>query len=632
MRMEPQNVKTRLKEVLRWGKRNRGDSRLKSPSVSQSNDDHPDGDRAAIESETTSQAYRLKPSSPRAGRNNGGGSPPSRRTVNGNQPFPEDQEHLRNYIDGLPADTIELPEYHLILENSLRNLSHRNLIYPISAIDTPQHFEDKRIVDVAKKRVFVHVFTNPQDVRDNYVIVEPSSGPSILSLMQQIDQRLMDDFVDQLKEAADPEKRAGILLECLDQICSVEGSRSKNRSLRVSQEELHALSYLMLRDKDGMGNIQPLLNDPYIEDISCSGIGSIFIEHRVFGGLKTDISFDTEDELDRYVIRLSEKIGKPVTLAEPITDATLPDGSRINIVFGNDVAKRGSNFTIRKFSPIPMSVLDLIENGTLSYEMAAYISLMVLEGMNTFVSGETASGKTTMLNAISTFISPTAKIVSIEDTPELQVPHPNWIREVIRGGKKNNTSSVTMFDLLRAALRQRPNEILIGEIRGEEGAVAFQAMQTGHAVMATFHAASVEKLIQRLTGDPINIPKPHVDNLNVVIIMSTVRLPDGHLGRRVLSINEIVEFNPEENSFGFVEVFRWNPSTDSFDFPGKMNTVLLEQTVAQKRGILPRERREIYDQIEDRAEILRKLNERGLTNFYELHNVLSQANKQGLFR
>jgi flagellar protein FlaI len=148
--------------------------------------------------------------------------------------------------------------------------------------------------------------------------------------------------------------------------------------------------------------------------------------------------------------------------------------------------------------------------------------------------------------------------------------------------------------------------------------------------MATFHAASVEKLIQRLTGDPINVPKPHVDNLNLVIIMSAVRLPDGRPARRVLSINEIVEFNPEDNSFGFIEVFRWNPSTDSFDFPGYMNTVLLEQTVASKRGIPPRERRKIYDQIEDRAELLKKLSGRGLTNFYELHNILSQASKQGL--
>ena len=386
----------------------------------------------------------------------------------------------------------------------------------------------------------------------------------------------------------------------------------------------------MRREKAGMGVMDPLVEDPYIEDISCSGVGPLYIEHKIFGGLKASIEFSDSEELDQYVIQLSEKIGRPVTIREPIVDSTLPDGSRINIVYGGDVSRRGSNFTIRKFSATPLSILDLIKFGTLTYEMAAYISLMLSEGMNTFVSGETASGKTTILNAISTFIPPNAKIVSIEDTPELQVPHQNWIREVVRGGGENS-ASVTMFDLLVAALRQRPEEIVIGEIRGAEGAIAFQAMQTGHACMATFHAASVEKLIQRLTGNPINVPKTYVDNLNMVVIMSAVRLPDGSPGRRCLSISEIIEYDPESNSFGFIEVFKWNPATDEFEFPGYMNTYLLEQVVASKRGLPPDEYRNIYGELERRAEVLKRLSERDTTNFYELHNVLAQANREGLF-
>lgn len=189
-----------------------------------------------------------------------------------------------------------------------------------------------------------------------------------------------------------------------------------------------------------------------------------------------------------------------------------------------------------------------------------------------------------------------------------------------------------MFDLLKAALRQRPNEILIGEIRGEEGLIAFGAMQTGHACMATFHAASVEKLIQRLTGNPINVPKTYVDNLNMVIIMSAVRLPSGRTGRRVLSVNEIVEYSPETNSFGFIEVFRWDPATDTHEYPGYMNTNLLEHVVGLRRGIAPHNSREIYQEVDQRADILRKLKERNVGNFYELHGVLSQAHREGLFR
>ena len=392
------------------------------------------------------------------------------------------------------------------------------------------------------------------------------------------------------------------MLDSLNKICTInkkgeEGSKKKARNsskpgrkgkLTLYPSQMGALRYLMVRDKEGMGVLDPLIRDPYIEDISCSGLGYLFVEHKIFKALKATITFHDFEELDTFVIRVSEKIGKPVTFRDPIVDATLPDGSRIIIVFGGDLSKRGSNFTIRKFSATPMSILQLISFNTLSYEMAAYFSLALGHGMNMFVSGETASGKTTLMNALTTFIAPAAKIVSIEDTPELQVPHPNWTREVIGGSTKSSSqSAVTMFDLLKAALRQRPNEIIIGEIRGEEGATAFQAMQTGHACMATFHAASVEKLIQRLTGNPINIPKTYIDNLNLVAIQSMVRLPNGKEARRVLSINEIVGYDSSGDSFSFIEVFRWNPTDDVFEFSGYMNSYLLEERIAMMRGIPP---------------------------------------------
>jgi flagellar protein FlaI len=335
--------------------------------------------------------------------------------------------------------------------------------------------------------------------------------------------------------------------------------------------------------------------------------------------------------LDRFVIKLSERIGRPVTVREPIVDSVLPDGSRVNIVYGREVSKKGSNFTIRKFSEIPLSFLDLIGLGTLNYEMAAYLSLTMGAGMNVFVAGETASGKTTLLNAITTFIDPIHKIVSIEDTPELQVPHPHWARELTRGNGRDD-SSVTMFDLLRAALRQRPNAIIIGEIRGEEGAIAFQAMQTGHTCMSTFHASSIEKLIQRLTGSPINIPKTYIDNLQLAIIISSVRLANGSTARRVVSINEILGYNSEVDSFEFVEVFRWNAGTDEFDFPARSNSRLLEEVVSVRRGLSGQDARRIYDEVGDRATIFKRLHERGVTNFYDLYKILSQANREGLFR
>ena len=522
--------------------------------------------------------------------------------------------HLWNYLVGLDTEEVGIPEFVPRLSKNLKSESSNNFLYPVG------------------NKVFVHLYTAEGEARDRYIAIEPANSVLKSGLMDKVDEKLID-YVGELQAAVgeEKEKREEVLIAILEKICDSGDGKTKRSAVKVTPDELDQLRYLMLRDKEGMGTIQPLVSDPYIEDVSCSGVGSVFLEHKIFGGLTAGISFDSDDELDRFVIKLSEKIGRPVTVRNPIVDSTLPDGSRINIVYGSDVSKRGSNFTIRKFQATPFSILDLINSGTLSFDMASYLSLMLGAGMNTFVSGETASGKTTMLNAISTFIPPASKIVSIEDTPELQVPHPNWTREVVRN-TSDGSSSVTMFDLLRAALRQRPNEIIIGEIRGEEGAIAFQAMQTGHACMATFHASSVERLIQRMTGHPINVPKTYIDNLNLIIIMSAVRLPDGSTGRRVLSINEVIEYDTETDSFGFIEVFRWDPATDTFEFPGYLNTNLLEHVVAERRGMPPREHRQIYKTLDDRANILRNLAEREITNFYELHNVITQANREGLFR
>ena len=533
----------------------------------------------------------------------------------------KEKSHLWDYLHLLPVEKIGVPEYHESLTRDLGDLKSPNLIYPVG------------------NGIFIHIYPDSTDARNYYIAIEPGMTDDYSSIMEEVEGHLVD-YVGDLDDDSDTgEKRNELLLKSLEKVCTVRKGKGKdskrpNKSKVVlTPSQYVALRYLIIRDKEGMGLLDPLINDPYIEDISCSGVGSLFVEHKIFKSLKAAISFGGFEELDTFVIRMSEKIGKPVTFRDPVVDATLPDGSRINIVFGADLSKRGSNFTIRKFMASPLSVLQLIEFNTLSYEMAAYFSLALGHGMNMFISGETASGKTTLMNALTTFISPNAKIVSIEDTAELQVPHPNWIREVTRGSTKSSSdSAVGMFDLLKAALRQRPNEIIIGEIRGQEGAIAFQAMQTGHACMATFHAASVEKLIQRLTGNPINIPKTYVDNLNVVGIQSMVRLPNGKEARRVLSINEIVGYDSSSDSFSFIEVFKWNPVTDTFEFSGFMNSYLLEERIAMMRGIPPTQKRSIYNELNRRANILKKLHEQKVDDFNEFYQVLAQAYREGVFR
>lgn len=577
----------------------------------------------------------------------------------------EENHHILDYICRLPMEEIGLPELYPRISRSMRDIKRPNLIYP------------------AGKGLAVHIYPDKDDIRNYYIPIEPCLFQNLDSKFEAVEKLLIDVIYDQEITTNDIEEKKKLLEKALEKACDikedlkerVEASDEKNRKkdrnhkkdfknqgksspeednngksgilgnlkgagklfsagklkkIPVTSGEFNAIKYLMIRDKVGMGVLEPLLLDSNIEDISCSGLGRIFVEHKVFSSLKTTISFEEIEELNSFVIQMSEKVGKPITYRDPIVDTALPDGSRINIVFGEDVSKRGSNFTIRKFMGTPISILELIEFGTIDYTMAAYMWMMLRAGMNCFVSGETASGKTTMMNAVTTFLPPDSKIVSIEDTPELQVPHKNWTREVTRTTRDDSGSDVSMFDLLRAALRQRPNEIMIGEIRGVEGSIAFQAMQTGHPVMSTFHAASVEKLIQRLTGDPINVPKNYVDNLNVVLIQSAVNVPGKGFCRRVQSINEIIGYDSVNQAFSFMDIFKWDPATDTFKFTGKNNSYLLEHKIAPRLGISENQVRRIYSELDRRAKILKKIHQANITNFYDLFDILIQLEEAGL--
>jgi len=409
----------------------------------------------------------------------------------------------------------------------------------------------------------------------------------------------------------------------------VERKRGVVKKIYVGYETYKALEYQLVMEKARLGILEPFIRDPYIEDISCDGLGPIFVEHKVFGSCESNIRFDSKDELDEFVRRLSEKTGRPVTYRNPIVDASLPDGSRINIVFGSDVSMRGSNFTIRKFSDKPISIVQLIKWGSINELIAAYLWMLLENNMSIWFCGETASGKTTLLRASCVFINPHYKIISIEDTPEIVVPHDNWVREVTRGSEEG--AGIELFDLLKAALRQRPNYIIVGEIRGKEASVAFQAMQTGAPVLTTFHAGSIEKLVQRLTGSPIEVPKTYIDILNCVVIQSAVRIPrTGKVERRVLSVNEIVGYDPIEGRFNYIELFNWKPAEDEHEFRGRGSSHLLENKIAVMRGIDRRNLGAIYDDLMLRARLLRKLVDLGVYDYLKVWKLVKQAYNIGV--
>jgi archaeal flagellar protein FlaI len=545
----------------------------------------------------------------------------------------EANPRLFEYISWLPISKIGVPEYAADLTRAMGDNKSPNIIYPVK-----QH------------GIFVHILFDDSGFRHNYIQIEPTTTQQLDKLMSEVEDACIaiSEKIPGINPDVDREKQ---LLTYLDQVTAPAGPGSSNfflkyimrllkqnkedgpvLNVKVSPQELEGIKYLFVRDKVKMGILDPIIIDPYIEDISCSGMGNIFIEHKIFKSLKSTINFSTFEDLDEFVIELAERIKKPVTYKNPIADATLPDGSRINIVYGRDISKRGSNFSIRKFSETPLSIFEIVDFGTINYQMLAYLSLAISNGMNVFVAGESASGKTALLNAVTTFIPPLAKIITIEDTPELQVPHKNWIREVVNSSKADDGGSVTMFDLLRAALRQRPNEILIGEIRGKEGNIAFQAMQTGHSCMATFHAATVEKLIQRITGDPISVPRAYIDNLNIAVLMGMVRLPNGKIGRRITSIAEIVGWDPLTQTFNIAEAFHHDEAHDRFDFTGYMTSFIMEFKIAPRLGIPTNKKGKIYEEIDRRAHILEELHKgKGITGFYEVLDVLSKAQQQGLF-
>ncbi len=554
--------------------------------------------------------------------------------------FGDRPEYLENYIREFVSRTgRDEPEYMEKIPGDLKNAREFNVVYPVGF------------------GIFIHAYNDPlsESGYNKYVVVEPPKPPE--DLVREVDYRIALILSEEDAPRSSEEKKK-ILLAALDRVVTTvetmgsNGSRSRGegdegeagesngsngkswpygvRRGRIVIEERYYnyLKYHFIREKVGVGPLEPFLRDPYLEDISCNGVGPIYVVHKMFKSLEASVRFENEEELDDFIIRLGEKIGKPISHARPVVDATLPDGSRINIVFGSDVSLRGSNFTIRKVSKVPISVTQLIRWGTFDSMIAGYMWMMLEEGMSVFICGETASGKTTSLNAISSFIRPDAKIVTIEDTAEVVLPHPNWTRELTRNTGKPETS-VTMFDLLRAALRQRPNYIIVGEIRGAEGNIAFQAMQTGHPVMATFHAANLSRLLQRLTNHPINVPKTNIDSLNIAWFQSAVHVK-GFPARRVLEIDEIIGYDPSSGAIAAVPVFTWDPVRDKFVFSGRGASYLLEEKIATMKGIPRRNISIIYEDLELRSRFLQTLADRKVLDYFDVYRAIVRAYNIGI--
>jgi flagellar protein FlaI len=509
--------------------------------------------------------------------------------------------HFRNYINKITQNMGE-PVFYTKLDRGMKNMMAPNLIYPVG------------------DPIFIHVFKEGNRGM-RYIVIEPEIDKNF----QQIYDVVLDRLIEVANSLPVPDKVVEIgdvLLKLLDKILEIDdgkgGVMSKFGSkIKVSKYQNDTIRYYIIRNRVGFGKLEPIFNDPYLEDIHCTGVGALSMVHKIFGMVYSNIEFKDDIELNKYVIEVTERVERPASDANSVIDAMMPDGSRSNFIYGRDISLEGSSFTIRKFSEVPVSITQIINWGTMSSQVAAYLWLSLENGMNLFVCGETASGKTTTLNAISTFIKPEDKVYTVENTPEVTMPHETWQHLLSREAGK--ATDVTMQTLLIASLRSRPNYIIVGEIRGAEGNVAFQAMQTGHPVMSTFHAGNVTTMIQRLTGEPINVPIAFIDNLNIALIQMAVSNKGQRL-RRVLSVTELERFYAPANKMITRQVFEWLPSKDLHVFRGMLNSYILETKIAKMIGY--EDTWDIYKELDLRKRILDKMVENEIFNYFDVWELI----------
>ena len=467
-----------------------------------------------------------------------------------------------------------------------------------------------------------------------YPLQEPFSFASIIENKESKEKRyflveveLSDDDKKYLKFIRDVYEILPIDTVELDRIDTVKLLENKveeiinDYSLVISQSSKDKILYYMKRDNLGLGKLNALMKDiAGIEDISCDGAGlSLFLYHRIHGSIQCNVTFTDEEELSSFVIKLAQKCGKHISISHPMLDATMPDGSRIQMTLSTEVSTKGSTFTIRKFKEQPFSPSDLILFNTMSHEMMAYLWLAVQHGSNALISGGTASGKTSVLNAISLFIPRESKIVSIEETREINLPHPNWIPGVARSGSGEMidgrlVGEIDLFDLMKAALRQRPEYILVGEIRGREAYVLFQAMATGHTTYSTVHADSTKSLIHRLEGEPINIPRIMLQSLDIVCIQTISRVKNKRV-RRCKQIIEIIDIDPTTKEILTNEVFRWDPIKDEYQYTGK--SYILDQIRVKKNM----QHEAITEELKQRAKVLNWMVRNNIKLFDEVATI-----------
>ena len=525
----------------------------------------------------------------------------------------KDNPHLKRYVEEFEKKHRNRPIFYSKVPRDVKEEECPNIIYTTKGV------------------VFIHILKTKDMDELEYIAIAPE--------LNEVEQEKKEHVLEMIYERAphydkfiktQDELRKAIRevigkITVIDEKAEGKLGKSKGGKIRLSSVEKMDIEYDITKDVVGGGPLEPFMRDPYIEDIHIITGENVHLIHKVFEMIKTSIFID-DKWADTFSQEFAEKIGSPVSEGQPIADGTLPDGSRVNIIHSRDVSLKGPSMTVRKFSETPISVTQIMNWGTFDTSVGAYLWLALQYGCSIFVCGETASGKTTTGNAMFVFIPPEKKIYSVENTPEVQVPHQVWQQMLTRStGPKE--SHVDESDLLKAALRSRPDYIIPGETRGEEGRVVFQAMQTGHPVVTTFHAGSVTKVIQRFTGHPINVPKPFMDNLDIVLIQLAIQRKGKRL-RRVVAIDEIEGYNKVVDGIISRKAFEWDASSDAHLFKSNRNSYILEQKIAPIAGF--NNPMDIYDEFDRRKHILDRMIEENIFDYYEVVQFIWTYYREGV--
>ena len=525
--------------------------------------------------------------------------------------------HLREHLKKFKQITGEFPLFIEEADGEYET-NRPNVLYPVGG------------------PIFCHIYGDVgRDMK--YYAIEPTLSGTEKEVFERIKDELLRRSVT--KAAPENESEYGDRIEeLLSEATRIEGREPENvlerikfkldpNTSEVSQGTFENIRYRLNRDIVGLGPLEPVMRDPANEDIHVIGPSECYVDHEVYGMLKTTVDFGTESEFDNWLRNMGERIGDPLSDSDPIVDSTLPDGSRLNVIYSDDVSLKGPSLTIRQGSEVPLSVNQITKWGTLSPELAAYLWLCLENEQTVFVVGETASGKTTTLNSIMSFIPRDSKIYSAEDSAEVMPPHDTWQQLLTREGGGEDTEDVDMFNLVEAALRSRPEYIIVGEVRGEEGRMAFQAAQTGHPVMLTFHASDIVSMIQRFTGEPINVPETFMDNADVALFQNRVKQGDDVL-RRVTSVQEIEGYSKEMEGVVTRQVFYWDPVEDEIVFQGMNNSYVLEDQIAELLGYP--DTRKIYDDLQYRADIIERMIQEDILGYHEVNEAIADFQRDGI--